>query len=440
MSTQDKIEQREKTLQHMETPAEAHSALVLDDGSVFLGKDIPRENAVTCVGELCFNTAMTGYQEIMTDPSYAGQIITFTFPHIGIVGANPEDIEGAPCHALGLVTAQPIETPSNYRAHSGLSDWVRDNKLGAISQVDTRRLTRLVREQGAPNAALFSGGESTSRSKDHSIDLVALYRQAREWPGLDGMDLASTVSTPAPYEWSDGLWESADGSGRVSGFAPPAQSRFHQARFHVVAIDYGIKRNILRHLTAIGCRITVVPWNMKAADILALQPDGIFLSNGPGDPAATAAKIMPILKDLLASGLPVFGICLGFQMMALALGAKTEKMRFGHHGANHPIHDHTTQKVEVTSQNHGFAVPETSLPDGAEATHISLFDGTLAGFRLSNKPVFGVQYHPEASPGPQDSRYLFHRFAQDMAQNDMAQNMPDQTPAGAGHNSLSQPL
>ena len=428
LTAHNRIEQREKTLQHMDIPPEARCALVLDDGSVFLGKDIPRENPVTCVGELCFNTAMTGYQEIMTDPSYAGQIITFTFPHIGIVGANPQDIEGVPCHALGLVTAQPIEAPSNYRAHSGLSDWVRDNQLGAISQVDTRRLTRLIREQGAPNAALFSGGESTSRSKVHSIDLVALYRQAREWPGLDGMDLASTVSTPAPYEWSEGLWESADGSGRVSGFTTAAQPRFH-----VVAVDYGIKRNILRHLTAIGCRVTVVPWDMNASDILALQPDGIFLSNGPGDPAATATKIMPILKELLASGLPVFGICLGFQMMALALGGKTEKMRFGHHGANHPIHDHTTRKVEVTSQNHGFAVPETSLPDGAEATHISLFDGTLAGFRLSNKPVFGVQYHPEASPGPQDSRYLFHRFAQDMAQNDAGQA------ARTGHNSFSQP-
>ena len=366
------------------------AALVLADGTAFLGHGLGATGAV--VGELVFNTAMTGYQEILTDPSYAGQLITFTFPHIGNVGTNDEDIEALNCHARGLVLRAPITEPSNFRAAQHLDRWLEARGLIGIAGVDTRRITRRLRDAGAQAAAL--GFE-----RDRDPDLEQLAAIARAWPGMEGMDLASEVSCQQRYAWDETSWRYPQGYGRLE-----------HGRLHVVAVDYGIKRNILRSLASLGTRLTVVPAASAAEDILALEPDGVFLSNGPGDPAATGRSAVPQIQKLLASGKPLFGICLGHQMLALALGATTEKMKFGHHGANHPVKDLTTGKVEITSQNHGFAVRPDSLPADVEQSHLSLFDGSLEGLSVRDRPVFSVQYHPEASPGPQDSAYLFERF------------------------------
>ena len=366
------------------------AALVLADGTAFLGHGLGATGAV--VGELVFNTAMTGYQEILTDPSYAGQLITFTFPHIGNVGTNDEDIEALNCHARGLVLRAPITEPSNFRAAQHLDRWLEARGLIGIAGVDTRRITLRLRDAGAQAAAL--GFE-----RDRDPDLEQLAAIARAWPGMEGMDLASEVSCQQRYAWDETSWRYPQGYGRLE-----------HGRLHVVAVDYGIKRNILRSLASLGTRLTVVPAASAAEDILALEPDGVFLSNGPGDPAATGRSAVPQIQKLLASGKPLFGICLGHQMLALALGATTEKMKFGHHGANHPVKDLTTGKVEITSQNHGFAVRPDSLPADVEQTHLSLFDGSLEGLSVRDRPVFSVQYHPEASPGPQDSAYLFERF------------------------------
>jgi carbamoyl-phosphate synthase small subunit len=344
------------------------------------------------VGELVFNTAMTGYQEILTDPSYAGQLITFTFPHIGNVGTNDEDLEATNCYARGVVLRAAITEPSNFRAAQHLDHWLEVRGLVGIAGVDTRRLTRHLRDTGAQTAAL--GFEP-----DREPDLERLAAMARTWPGMVGMDLASEVSCHQRYTWDETSWRYPHGYGRLE-----------QGRYDVVAVDYGIKRNILRSLASLGVRVTVVPATTPAEDVLALEPDGIFLSNGPGDPAATGRFAVPQIQKLIASGKPLFGICLGHQMLALALGGTTEKMKFGHHGANHPVKDLTTGKVEITSQNHGFAVRPDSLPAAVEQTHLSLFDGSLEGLSVRGRPVFSVQYHPEASPGPQDSAYLFERF------------------------------
>jgi carbamoyl-phosphate synthase small subunit len=373
------------------------AALALGDGHVLWGRGLGAEGET--VGEVCFNTAMTGYQEILTDPSYAGQIITFTFPHIGNVGANPLDIETQGPAALGLVLCADISEPANWRAAQHFNRWLKSMNLIGISGIDTRALTRRIRDGGAPNGVLAhraAGG----------IDADALVAKARAWPGLEGMDLAKDVTCRQTYAWSgETTWTPAGGYGRLE-----------TPRFHVVAVDYGIKRNILRSLAAQGCRVTVVPASSTADDVLRHKPDGVFLSNGPGDPAATGAYAVPTIKQLVASRVPLFGICLGHQMLALALGARTVKMPRGHRGANHPVKDLATGKVEITSQNHGFVVEPGSLPPEAETTHVSLFDGSNEGLRLRDRPVFSVQYHPEASPGPRDSGYLFQRFVTLMEQ------------------------
>ena len=371
-------------------PPGATAALVLHDGTVFWGRGVGAETSKT--GEVCFNTSITGYQEILTDPSYAGQIITFTFPHIGNVGANLEDIETVNPAALGCVLRADITEPSNFRAVSHLDGWLKAHDLPGITGIDTRRLTRRIRDAGAPHGVLC-------HSPDGTFDLPALQAQAAAWPGLEGMDLAKEVSCLQPYEWSETAWSLGDGYGTQG--AP---------KHHVVAVDFGAKRNILRCLATLGCRVTVVPATATAEDILRHRPDGVFLSNGPGDPAATGTYAISAIQSVLETGLPVFGICLGHQILALALGAATRKMDIGHRGANHPVRDEQTGIVEITSQNHGFVVVEDSLPDGVEKTHTSLFDGSLEGIRMRDRPVFSVQYHPEASPGPQDSHYLFQRF------------------------------
>jgi carbamoyl-phosphate synthase small subunit len=375
------------------TPPEgATGVLVLGDGTLIWGRGFGAEG--DAVGEVCFNTAMTGYQEVMTDPSYAGQIITFTFPHIGNVGTNAEDVEATNPHALGMVVREDVTDPANFRSSQHLDAWLKANGRIGVSGVDTRALTRAIRIDGAPNGVIAHNAQGR-------FDIEALRRKAREWPGLEGMDLAKEVSATQTYKWSDGLWALGEG---YDLDAAPADAP------HVVAIDYGLKRNILRNLVAAGARVTVVPATASFDEVMAHRPDGVFLSNGPGDPAATGAYAVPEIRKLVASGLPVFGICLGHQMLGLALGGTTAKMHQGHHGANHPVKDFTTEKVEITSMNHGFAVDTDSLPANAEATHVSLFDGSLAGLRLTDKPAFSVQYHPEASPGPQDSHYLFEQF------------------------------
>ncbi len=370
------------------------AVLVLADGTLIEGIGVGANGHAA--GEVCFNTAMTGYQEILTDPSYAGQIITFTFPHIGNVGANADDIEtsnlAASSGVRGCILRAPVTAPSNYRAMQHLDEWLKSRSIIGICGVDTRALTSWIRENGMPNAVI-------AHDEKGAFDMDALKSQAAEWPGIEGQDLAIEVTCGQSYDWDETLWTLGEGFGRQES-----------AEFHVVAIDYGLKRNILRCLASAGCKVTVVPAQTSAEDILARKPDGIFLSNGPGDPAATGKYAVPEIKKLVASGLPVFGICLGHQMLALALGAKTSKMHQGHHGANHPVKDHTTSKVEITSMNHGFTVDRDTLPKGIEETHISLFDGSNCGLRLTGKPVFSVQYHPEASPGPQDSHYLFARF------------------------------
>jgi len=376
-------------------PPRPTAALVLADGSVFWGHGIGA--AGTRVGEVCFNTSMTGYQEIMTDPSYAGQIVTFTFPHIGNVGANREDIETQTSAALGLVLRADITEPSNWRAAQHFDAWLKGFNLVGIAGIDTRLLTRRIRDKGAPSGALC-------HAPDGKLDVDALKKAAAAWPGLEGMDLAKEVTCRQTYGWNETVWEWGKGYGKLAS-----------PKYNVVAIDYGAKRNILRMLASAGCAVTVVPANASASDVLRHRPDGIFLSNGPGDPAATGEYAVPTLTELMASGKPIFGICLGHQLLALALGGKTRKMDIGHRGANHPVKDLATGKVEITSQNHGFCVIPETLPAEAEMTHVSLFDGSNEGLRVKGKPIFSVQYHPEASPGPQDSHYLFERFIEMMA-------------------------
>jgi carbamoyl-phosphate synthase small subunit len=365
--------------------------LVLEDGAVFYGKG--RGAFGEAVGEVCFNTSMTGYQEILTDPSYAGQIITFTFPHIGNVGTNEEDIESRSPACRGLVMREDISLPANWRASGSLDDWLRNHNLTAITGIDTRRLVGRIRDLGAPKGCL-------AFNTDGHYDVAQLQRSAALWPGLEGMDLTGEVSCVKPYEWTETSWSIRDGYGQVQA-----------ADRHIVCVDYGIKRNILRCLADLGCRITVVPARSSAASIFALRPDGIVLSNGPGDPCATGAFAVPVIQDLLASGLPIFGICLGHQLLALALGGRTAKLPLGHRGGNHPVQDLVTGRVEITSQNHGFAVLRESLPLGVEETHTSLFDGSVEGLRIKDRPVFSVQFHPEASPGPRDSHRLYAQFA-----------------------------
>ncbi|NNL72976.1 MAG: glutamine-hydrolyzing carbamoyl-phosphate synthase small subunit [Silicimonas sp.] len=372
------------------------ACLVLADGTIFYGKGFGATGQK--VAELCFNTAMTGYQEIMTDRSYAGQIVTFTFPHIGNVGINPEDDETADPVAEGLVVKWDPTEPSNWRSAGELGDWLaRTGRLG-MGGIDTRRLTRAIRRQGAPHVAM-------AHDPDGNFDIGQLVENARRFPGLVGLDLAREVTCAQSYRWDEKRWAWPDGYTTQS--AP---------KHKVVAIDYGAKRNILRCLASAGCDVTVLPATATTEDVLAQNPDGIFLSNGPGDPAATGEYAVPMIRGVLdTSDLPVFGICLGHQMLALALGAKTIKMNHGHHGANHPVKDIETGKVEITSMNHGFTVDSQTLPDGVKETHVSLFDGSNCGIRMTDRPVFSVQYHPEASPGPMDSYYLFERFAEAMA-------------------------
>jgi carbamoyl-phosphate synthase small subunit len=361
--------------------------LVLRDGTVFHGASIGV--AGTAVGEVVFNTAMTGYQEILTDPSYCRQIVTLTYPHIGNYGANAEDGESHRVFAAGLVIRDLPVIASNWRAQWSLQEYLEREKVVAIADIDTRRLTRILRDRGAQDGCIIAG----------SIDEAAALRAAREFPGIVGMDLAQVVSCQAPYEWRETVWKLGAGYGELA-----------DARFHVAAYDFGIKRNILRKLVARGCRVTVVPARTPASDVLALKPDGVFLSNGPGDPEPCDYAVRAI-RGLLDAGIPMFGICLGHQLLGLASGAKTIKMKFGHHGANHPVQDVDTGRVMITSQNHGFAVDADTLPPNARVTHVSLFDGSLQGFARTDRPAFCFQGHPEASPGPHDIDYLFDKFA-----------------------------
>ncbi|MEL6681732.1 MAG: glutamine-hydrolyzing carbamoyl-phosphate synthase small subunit [Pseudomonadota bacterium] len=371
------------------------ACLALADGTIFYGLGFGATGET--VAELCFNTAMTGYQEIMTDPSYAGQIVTFTFPHIGNTGVNPQDDETSDPVADGMIVKWDPTLASNWRAVDELDAWLgKRNRIG-MGGVDTRRLTRAIRQQGAPHVAL-------AHNPDGKFDIEALVKKARAFEGLEGLDLAKDVTCAQSYHWDEMRWAWPDGY--------PTQTA---PKHKVVAIDFGAKRNILRCLASAGCDVTVLPATATAEDVLSQQPDGVFLSNGPGDPAATGVYAVPMIKSVLEAEIPVFGICLGHQMLALALGAETIKMNHGHHGANHPVKDMETGKVEITSMNHGFTVDSQTLPEGVIETHVSLFDGSNCGIRLDGKPVFSVQYHPEASPGPQDSYYLFERFAAAMA-------------------------
>ena len=365
--------------------------LVLADGSVFRGRSVGAEG--TAIGEVVFNTAMTGYQEILTDPSYSRQIVTLTYPHIGNSGINTEDVEADRVHAAGLVVRDVPRLHSNFRANQSLPDYLKSQNIVAIADIDTRRLTRVLREKGAQSGCIMAG----------TLDEAAALEAARAFPGLAGMDLAKVVSVSAAYDWSETEWRLGRGYGKQD--AP---------RFHVVAFDYGVKRNILRMLAERGCRLTVLPATATAAEVLALKPDGIFLSNGPGDPEPCDYAIRAI-AELVAAKIPVFGICLGHQLLALASGAKTVKMKFGHHGANHPVKDLDSGRVAITSQNHGFAVDAATLPANLRSTHVSLFDGSLQGLARTDAPAFSFQGHPEASPGPHDVSYLFDRFIQLMA-------------------------
>ena len=371
-------------------PPGATAVLVLDDGTALWGRGFGAHTSAR-VGEVCFNTGLTGYQETITDPSYAGQHIVFTFPHIGNVGVNPQDLEATNIAALGIVVKQDVTEPSNWRAAQPLEAWMRAKNLPGIGGIDTRALTIRIRDGGPPTGVL-------SYPADGRFDLAALTAQAKAWPGLEGMDLAKQVSCTQTYEWYEGTW-----AWPGTHFAPTPTK-------HVVAVDYGAKRNILRCLAAAGCRVTVVPATATGEDILRHNPDGVFLSNGPGDPAATALYAVPAIQAVMANGTPIFGICLGHQLLALALGAKTYKLDRGHRGANQPVKDLETGKVEITSQNHGFAVDDKSLPPTVRITHQSLFDGSNEGLACNDRPAFSVQYHPEASPGPSDSHHLFKRF------------------------------
>jgi carbamoyl-phosphate synthase small subunit len=380
-------------------PPDTTAALVLEDGTVFWGKGAGA--AGTVVGEVCFTTGLTGYQETLTDPSFAGQIITFTFPHIGNVGTNLEDIETTTPAARGCVLRADITDPSNFRAAQHLDTWLKSHDLVALTGIDTRRLTRRIRDGGAPRGALCHAPGPFDPGR---LDVRELLQRARDWPGLEGMDLALEVSCRQTYRWDETRWALGRGYGRLV-----------EPKYKVVAVDYGAKRNILRSLASAGCDVTVVPAQASAADILRHKPDGVFLSNGPGDPAATGVYAVPVIKQLIEFGLPIFGICLGHQILGLALGGRTTKMHHGHRGTNHPVKDLETGKVEITSQNHGFVVDPATLPAGVVPTHISLFDQSLEGLKVEGKPIFAVQYHPEASPGPHDSHYLFKRFIDLMA-------------------------
>ncbi len=382
------------------TRSSSHTgALVLADGTVFLGEGLGAEGVAE--GEVCFNTAMTGYQEILTDPSYAAQIVAFTFPHIGNVGTNVEDVEtsspAAAAAARGAVFRTHPTPPSNWRADDHLDAWLKKRNVIALAGLDTRALTKRIRERGMPNAVI-------AHDRAGKFDLEQLHQRAKAWPGLEGLDLAKEVTTAQSYVVAEGRWRWPDGVSEVT-----------KPKFTVVVIDYGVKRNILRALGDIGARAIVLPATATLDDVMAHKPDGILLSNGPGDPAATGKYTAPQIKKMVETGTPMMGVCLGHQMLGLALGAKTKKMSQGHHGANHPVQDKSTGKVEIVSMNHGFAIDPATLPKGVKETHVSLFDGSNCGIELEGKPVFSVQYHPEASPGPQDSHYLFERFAEAMA-------------------------
>lgn len=376
------------------TEPRATAVVVLQDGTVLEGFGIGAIGEAT--GEVCFNTAMTGYQEILTDPSYAGQIITFTFPHIGNVGTNEEDIESVNAASSsgvrGAIMAAAVTDPSNWRASRHLDSWLKARGIIGLTGIDTRALTALIREKGMPNAVI-------AHDPDGRFDIDSLKARAAALHSMDGLDLVPMVTSAQRFDWDESTWSLGE------GYTKPKETKHH-----VVAIDYGVKRNILRLLARAGCKVTVVPATATAEDVLALKPDGVFLSNGPGDPAATGEYAVPVIRKVLEEKIPTFGICLGHQMLSLAVGGKTRKMHQGHHGANHPVKDRTTGKVEITSMNHGFAVDPSSLPNNAVETHVSLFDGSNCGIALTDRPAFSVQYHPEASPGPQDSHYLFDRF------------------------------
>ncbi|VBB69605.1 Carbamoyl-phosphate synthase small chain [invertebrate metagenome] len=380
----------------LRTPG-TNACLMLADGTVFWGYGVGATGTAT--GEVVFNTAMTGYQEVLTDPSYAGQIITFTFPYIGNTGTNDEDFESAIPAARGCILRAAITQPSNWRALASLDSWLNAQQLVGLCGLDTRCLTRRIRDLGAPNGVI-----AHAATEENRLDLAALHAQAQAWPGSIGLDLAKSVTCRQPYQWAETTWQQGQGYGCLSN---PC--------WHVVVMDYGAKRNILRSLAAVGCRVTVVPATATIREILQHQPDGVLLSNGPGDPAATGTYAVPVIQAILETGLPLFGICLGHQMLALALGARTYKMAVGHRGANQPVKDLATGRVEITSQNHGFCVDRLTLPTNVVETHTSLFDGSLEGLQIRERPIFSVQYHPEASPGPRDSAYLFQRFADAMA-------------------------
>ena len=375
----------------VKVPALPRGGVMLADGTFFEGVGFGAAGSVA--GEVCFNTAMTGYQEILSDPSYAGQIVAFTFPHIGIVGANEEDIESLSPAVRGLIVRADAEHPSNYRSLAALDRWLKAHKIPAVAGIDTRALTSLIREKGMPHGAIVNCG-------DGACDKDALLKQAKAFPGLEGLDLAKEVTSRQMYRWSETPWAWNAGYGKES-----------KTEFRAVVLDYGVKRNILRLLAGKGADITVLPANATLDDVMRHNPHGVLLSNGPGDPAATGEYAIPTIKGVVDKGIPIFGICLGHQMLGLALGVKTKKMAQGHHGANHPVKDLETGKVEIVSMNHGFTVDTSTLPKGVKETHVSLFDGSNCGLRLEGADVFSVQYHPEASPGPMDSHYLFDRFA-----------------------------